>query len=119
MTAAFRCLFMAQRRARRPADVALGPALARLVERESFKVVEFFPYVLGRAREMSAKDFFSGMAQVVSVAAASLAPDAPEVVLCRDVLANAESTVGSATVGYGCPPVPAFICVANRPQPTS
>lgn len=115
VTTAFRALFIAQRRARRPADTAIGPSVAGRVEREGFQVVEFLPYVIGRARKMTSQDFFSRMGQVVSIVAGSLAPDAPEVALCQDTLAKTESAMGSTIEGYGCQFVPVFICVATRP----
>jgi len=83
-------------------------------ERE-FQITEYFPYVLGKVRRMSAKDFFSRMAQAVDIVAASLAPQAPQVAVCRESLSKAESAVGSATMGHGCQFVPVFICIATKP----
>jgi ubiquinone/menaquinone biosynthesis C-methylase UbiE len=115
VTTAFRDLLMAQRRARRPADIAIGPAVAKIMEQEKFQITEYFPYVLGKVRRMSAKDFFSRMAQAVDIVGASLAPQAPQVAVCRESLSKAESAVGSATMGHGCQFVPVFICVATKP----
>jgi hypothetical protein len=111
---AFRELLEAVRRHRRPADMAIGPAVARLVEREGLRVEEFFPYAVGKSRKTAAKEFFSGLAQGVGVVAALLPAGAPELERCRAALAAAEAGVGSSTEGWGCQFVPVFVCVARK-----
>lgn len=114
VTAAFRELFGALRRRRLPADVAIGPALATLAEREGLHVQEFFPYVVGKARKTTARAFFSTMTELVRIVSASLAPEAPEPQACRAALAASEASVGPSTTGYGCHLVPVFVCVARK-----
>lgn len=113
-TAALRELFKALRRHRGPADMAIGPAVASLAEREKLHVEEFFPYAVGKAKKMAAQEFFSAIAKGVSIVAASVPPDAPEVEACRAALAAGEAAVGPSTVGYGCQLVPVFVCVARK-----
>ncbi|MFH0902521.1 MAG: class I SAM-dependent methyltransferase, partial [Pseudomonadota bacterium] len=55
---AFRSLFGRLRCERSPANLAIGPCLARLFEREGFSIVEFFPYAVGRAKKLPAKEAF-------------------------------------------------------------
>lgn len=115
VTDAFRDLFKAQRRERHPRDIAIGPAVAALVERQALQVLEFFPYMVGRAKKMTAKNFFDGARQVVNVVAASLPADAREVEAVRATLVTWEAVVGHSTMGYGCQFAPVFVCVARKP----
>ncbi len=119
LTAAFRDLFKQQRRHRRPADTALGPALARIVERERLSVIEFFPYLLGRAKELAAREFFGRLTQVVNIVSATVSPGSPEVETCHAAIARSETVVGPAATGYACHFVPVFVCVAQKEQPLS
>ena len=114
VTAALRALFEERRRHLRPADLAVGPAVARLVEQERLEVVEFFPYALGRARKLTAADFFQRARQGVDRAAAALPPGTPAVQACSEALARAESEIGRAVAGYGCQLTPVFVCVARK-----
>lgn len=108
---AFRLLFEAQRRLRRPADTCLGPALARLAEEAGLAVKAFFPHAVGRARRTSGRSFLAGLRRTVDVVAAGFPAHAPEPGLCRAAIADAEASLGDAP-GYGCQLVPVFVCVA-------
>jgi SAM-dependent methyltransferase len=114
LTAAYRELFRALRRHRLPADMAIGPALATLVEREALRVEEFFPYAVGKARKMTAGEFLAGLAEGARALAAGLPPNAPEHTSFRAILAAREATTAAATTGYGCTIVPVFICAATK-----
>jgi SAM-dependent methyltransferase len=114
VTAALRGLFSEQRLHRRPADIALGPTVARIVEQEGLSVLEFFPYALGRAKKLAAEEFFRRAKQGVDIVAATLPPRSPAVEACMSALARAESDIGRTTVGYGCQFVPVFVCVAQK-----
>jgi ubiquinone/menaquinone biosynthesis C-methylase UbiE len=57
VSAAFRALYAELRRRRRPADLAVGPAVAALAGLQSLEVSEFFPHLLGRTRKLAAGDF--------------------------------------------------------------
>lgn len=114
VNAAMQDLFNAQRRHRRPADTAIGPALARLAEQEGLKVVEFSPYAIGKAKKATAREFFAGMAKLVDLLARYLPADAPEVAACRAALARSEAAIAPTTTGYECHVVPVFICVARK-----
>lgn len=114
VNAALRAVFEAQRRHRRPADTAIGPALAKLAEQAGLEVVEFSPYLISRARKTTSRQFFAGMAAFVDVLARDLPADAREVESCRAVLARSESGIEPTTSGYESHVVPAFICVARK-----
>jgi ubiquinone/menaquinone biosynthesis C-methylase UbiE len=115
LTAAYRELFRALRRHRLPADMAIGPALATLVERAALRVDEFFPHAAGKAKKMTAGEFLARHAEGARVIAAGLPPGAPEPASFRAVLAAREATMAAATTGYGCTIVPVFICAATKP----
>jgi SAM-dependent methyltransferase len=113
---AFRELSQEQRRRRRPADIALGPRLGRMLENASLAVIELFPYAAGRARKLVASHFFARARRVVEVVAASLPPGGGrEAESCLAALARAEATVGSDTEGCACQLVPLFVCVGQKP----
>ena len=114
LSAALRALYAELRHRRRPADVAVGPAVAALAESQSLAVLEFFPHVLGRTRKLAARDFFAEMADGVNVVAAMLPSGAREVEACHAALAGAEDRIGSSTSGWGCHCVPVFVCVARK-----
>lgn len=115
VSAAFRALHAERRRVRRPADAAVGPAVAAHAEKRSLAVLEFFPHVLGRARKLAARDFFKNEAVLVNILQSAVLPSgAHEVEACRSALAAAEERIGSATTGWGCHCVPVFVCVARK-----
>ncbi len=114
VTATFRELSRALRRHREPVDICIGPAVATFAERESFSVEEFFPYVVGEAKKITASEFLSGLAEHVDVVAASLTDGAPQVQACRAMLSTTEAMLGASTVGYGCWFVPLFVCVGTK-----
>jgi ubiquinone/menaquinone biosynthesis C-methylase UbiE len=114
VTAAHRELFRALRRHRLPADMAIGPALATLLEREALRVEEFFPYAVGKTKKVTAGEFLARLADGARVLAAGLPPNAPEVASFRAILAAREATTAVATTGYGCTMVPVFICAATK-----
>jgi ubiquinone/menaquinone biosynthesis C-methylase UbiE len=114
VTAAYRDLYRALRRQRRPADMALGPAIAALVEREKLRVDEFFPYAVGRTRRTTAGEFLADVAEGIRSVAASLPPDAPEIAAFRAAVAARVETADPSAAGYGCWLVPLFVCVAQK-----
>jgi ubiquinone/menaquinone biosynthesis C-methylase UbiE len=114
VSAALRALYAELRRRRQPADVAVGPTVAALADRQSLAVLEFFPHVLGRTRKLTARDFFAEVAGGVSMVSAVLPSCTREVEACRAALAAAEDRIGSATAGWGCQGVPVFVCVARK-----
>lgn len=115
VTAAYRALLEALRRHRAPRDLAIGTALATLAERAGLRVERFFPYVVGRAKKVTAREFFSKAVETAKVIGAPLQPDAPEVQACLATLAATQAAIGPDAVGYDCSFVPVFVCVATRP----
>ena len=112
---AFRDLFTAQRRQRRPADIAIGPRVASLVELGHLSVVEFFPHVFGRTKKLAAHQFLDRVKQITNMISADLPPGCAEVDACRAALADTEAAVGGPTItGYACQFVPVFVCVAQK-----
>jgi ubiquinone/menaquinone biosynthesis C-methylase UbiE len=115
VTAAYRALLEALRRHRHPRDLAVGPALAALVEREGFRVEQFFPYAVGRARKLTAREYFSKTVQTAKLIATPLPPDTPELRACLAAIAARAAAIDPDAAGWDCSFVPVFVCVAaNR-----
>lgn len=118
VNAAFRDLFAAQRQARRPADIAIGPAVPRALEKAGFRVIDCLPYAVGRVSRVSASEFFERARRVAAIviASANLPPLNLAHQECLAAVSRALATVGSETVGYGCQLVPVFVSVAEKNQ---
>ncbi len=102
------------RRARRPADPAIGPAVASLAERAGFTIRAQFPHVVGGTRRDTARTFLDRVRRVLAAMAAGLPPDVTAVAACRAQIDRAEAALGPDRVGYGSQLVPLFVCAADR-----
>ncbi len=114
VTAAFRAVSLDLRRARHPADPAIGPAVARLVEGEGFSVAASFPLVVGGVRHGTAHAFLDRVRRVLAAMAAGLPAVSTAVAACRAEIDSAEAALGPERVGYGWQLVPLFVCAADR-----
>jgi len=116
VNAAFRELFAAARAARRPADIAIGPAVPDALERAGFTLLDCRPYALGRMSRLRASEFFDRAKRVATVAssAAGLPPDNSALEACLATITHVAVAVGSETAGYGCHLVPVFVSVAKK-----
>lgn len=114
VTAALGELFAAQRRARRPADSAIGPTVASLAEREGLCVVECFGHLLGPVKRQTAKQFLDRVRQVAGVVAARVPDVGDAVAAAAPAIDRAEAEIGAETAGYACQLVPVFVCVAEK-----
>ncbi len=114
VNAAFRRLLARLRSERSPADTAVGPAVAKIFERERLSIVEFFPILLGRMVKQTARESFDRARQVLRIVSANLPPDDAEVNACGAALDRVESSVSPETAGYYGHVVPVFVCVAEK-----
>ncbi len=116
LNAAFRNLFAAGRDARRPADIAIGPALPAALEKAGFTVIDCRPYALGRMSRLRAGEFFERARRVALVlcSVTGLPSDNAALEECLTKISCAAAAVGSETLGYGCHVAPLFVTVAER-----
>lgn len=115
VTAAFRGVATELRRARHPADPAIGPGLASLVERAGFTIRALFPHLVGGSRRDTAKAFLDRVRQVLAVMASGRPGNGTLVAACRAAIDRTEAALGPGRVGYGSQLVPLFVCAADRP----
>ena len=110
---AIRRLFTAQREARRPADIAIGPAVPSLLERAGFTVLGSRPYALGRLTRRPAADVFERARRVVRIASAqgNLAGSAV-VQESAGAIDRAAAAAGNRS-GYGGQVIPVFVTIAG------
>jgi ubiquinone/menaquinone biosynthesis C-methylase UbiE len=116
LNGAFRNLFAAQREARRPADIAIGPAVPQAMKQAGFIAIECHPYLLGRVAQLSAEEFFQRARRVAEVAsaAANLSRETDVFRNCFVQIDAAIAAVGIDTVGYSCHLVPVFVSVGEK-----
>ncbi len=114
VNSAFRRLFARLRSERFPADTAIGPAVAKIFERERLSVLEFFPILLGKVVKQAARESLDRARTVLRIVSANLPPGDAEVDACAAALDRAESTAGPETAGYYGHLVPVFVCVAEK-----
>jgi SAM-dependent methyltransferase len=108
-------LFADQRAARRPADLAIGPAVPSLVEQVGLAVVDCRPYALGRLSRLSAAELLDRARRVATVATRQTDVSANPIV--RESLAaidRAAAAVAPGRVGYGGQVAVVFVTIAER-----
>ena len=115
VNAAFRHLFAAQREARRPADIAIGPAMPSILEQAGLAVIDCHPYALGRVSRLSAAELLERARRVAAIASAQAKlSDSRIFQECLDTIGRAAPAAAADRLGYGGQVVPVFVTIAER-----
>jgi hypothetical protein len=115
VNAALRRLLSDQRDARRPADLAIGPAVPSLLEQAGLEVLDCRPYAIGRISRVEAAELLERARRVATIASrqASVSGDP----MLRGSLAaidGAAAAFAPARRGYGGQVALVFVTVAER-----
>lgn len=115
VNAAFRRLFSTRRASRRPADIAIGPAVPRIAEQAGLAVIDSRPYAVGRISRLSAAELFDHARRVADIASAQAEPSGrPVFEECLAAIDRAAAATAGDRVGYGGQVVLVFVTVAER-----
>jgi SAM-dependent methyltransferase len=115
VNAAFRRLFAARREARRPADIAIGPAVPSILEQAGFAVIDSHPYALGRLSRLSAAALLERARSVAAIASAQARlSDGRVLQECLAVIGRVAAAAAADRVGYGGQVVQVFVTIAER-----
>ena len=115
VNAAFRRLFAAQREARRPADIAIGPAVPSILERAGLTVIDSRPYALGHVSRLPVAELLERARRVAAIASAQAERSNSAVLQeCLATIDRAAAAAPADRVGYGGQVVPVFVTIAQR-----
>lgn len=114
VNAAFRRLFAAQRIARQPADIAIGPAVPSRLEQAGLTVVDCRPYALGRMSRLSAAELLERARRVAAIASAQTHLTGSSVLQeCQATIDRAAAAAAGNRIGYGGQVTVVFVTIAE------
>lgn len=114
VNAAFRRLFAAQRTARQPADIAIGPSVPSSLEQAGLTVIDCRPYALGRISRLSAAELLERARRVAAMASAQThLPGCSVLQECQATIDRAAAAAAGHSIGYGGQVTVVFVTIAE------
>ncbi len=115
VTSAIKTLTRRARLARKPADIALGPRLPRLLQEVGLRV-EVVVHAVHTVRYETPDAWFDRLHRMVATVAqaAGLAMDIREIAACEQALQRARAAAETACAGFSAQVVPVFVSVGHK-----